>query len=271
MYSISADETKWPKAAAHHYIRNITRRRIFVALYFVLCLYFWQAMKKSFSKECEVSLNQLNPGGPGGALGLARRCAAVAEDPLPTIEPRPWYSHVFCNKVKHQQTETLASQGSSEENENKSELILDQELTNEMPEDGTWEQKNAVGGLMVSLQSRWSLQSWEKNQVKHQMQQELGRVTMDSTKEKTSGSSALRTTFPEYSKFVALNSRADTLPDVIYIPFEAATTDVTLTGWEDEWFSKAEYNVDQWGNLSEPKTDFVYSCKSIFEHVYTRC
>jgi hypothetical protein len=272
MYSISDNETKWPKVAAHHYIRNITRRRVLVALYFVLCLSFWQAMKRSFSEEREVLLKELNPGGSGSALGLPRRCVAVTEDPVPALEPRPWYSHVFRNKVKHQQTETLIDQGLSEENENKSELTLDRELTNEMLEDGTWKQKNIVEGLMVSPQSHRSLQSSEENQVKYQMQQqELSQVTMDSTKEKTSESSALRTTFPEYSEFVALNSMADTLPDVIYIPFEDATTDVTLTGWEDEWFSKAEYNVEQWGNLSEPKIDFVYSCKSIFEHVYTRC
>jgi hypothetical protein len=265
MYSVSSDETKWPKVAAYLYIRNFTRRRVLVALYFVLCLSFWQVMKRSFSEEREVLLKELNPGGSGSALGLPRRCVAVTEDPLPALESRPWYSHGFGNHVKHQQTETLTDQGSFEENENKSELILDREHTNEMPKDGTWKQKKIVEGLIVNPQSRRSLQSWEENQVKHQMQQqELNEVTMDSTKEKTSESSALRTTFPEYSEFVALNSMADTLPDVIYIPFEAATTDVALSGWEDEWFSKAEYNVEQWGNLSEPKIDFVYSCKSIF-------
>ena len=265
MYSVSFNETKWRKVAAYHYIRNITRRRVLVALYFVLCLSFWQVMKRSFSEEREVLLKELNPGGSGSALGRPRRCVAVSEDPLAALESRPWYSHVFGNHVKHQQTETRTDQGSSEEEENKSELILDRELTNEMREDGTWKQKKIVEGLMVSPQSRRSFQSWEQNQVKHEMQQqELSQVTMDSTKEKTSESSALRTTFPEYSEFVALNSMVDTLPDVIYIPFEAATTDVTLTGWEDEWFSKAEYNVEQWGNLSEPKIDFVYLCKSIF-------
>jgi hypothetical protein len=272
MYPISADKTKWPKVATYHYIRNITRRRVLVALSFVLCLSFWQAMKRSFSEEREVLLKELNPGGSGSALGLPPRCVADTEDPLPALEPHPWYSHVFRNNFKHQQTETLTDQDSSEEYENKSPLIFDRELTNEMPEDGTWKQKNIVEGLTLSPQSRRSLQSWEENQVKHRMQQqEHSQVTVDSTKEKTSESSPLRTTFPAYSEFVALNSIADTLPDFVYIPFEAATTDVTLTGWEDEWFSKAEYNVEQWGNLSEPKIDFVYSCKSMFEHVYTRC
>ncbi|PMD49017.1 hypothetical protein L207DRAFT_413850 [Hyaloscypha variabilis F] len=82
---------------------------------------------------------------------------------------------------------------------------------------------------------------------------------MDNTKEKNSESLALRTTFPDYSEFVALNSMSGSLPDVIYIPFEAATADVTLTGWEDEWFSNAKFNVGKWGNLSEPKMDFVYT------------
>jgi hypothetical protein len=222
-------------------------------------------MKRSFSEEHELLLKELNPGGSGRSLSLPRRDVAITEKSLPDLETRPWYSHVFGNNIKHQQTEAQTDQGSSKENQGKSELILDQELTNEIPEDRTWKPKKMVEGLMFSLQSRRSLQSWEENQVKHQMQQqELSQVKMDSTKEKTSKSSALRTKFPEYSEFVALNSMADTLPDVIYIPFKAATTDVTLTGWEDEWFSKAEYNVEKWGNLSEPKIDFVYSCKSIF-------
>jgi len=180
MYSISADEAKWPKVAAHHYIRNITRRRVLVVLPFVLCFFFWQAMKRPFPEELE--------------------------------------------------------------------------------------------GLMLSPKGRRSPQWSEENQVKHQVQQqELSQAAVDWIRGKTSESSALRTTFPEYSEFVALNSMADALPDVIHIPFEDATADVTLTGWEDEWFSKVEYDVEQWGSLSEPKIDFIYSCKSTFQHVYTWC
>jgi hypothetical protein len=117
---------------------------------------------------------------------------------------------------------------------------------------------------MIGRQNgRW-LQWSDENQVKDQVQQGLGPAAADGIKEKTSESSAMRTAFPEYSEFVALNSRADSLPDVAYIPFEVATADMTLTGWEDEWFSKAEYDAAQWGSLSEPKIDFIYSCKQHF-------
>jgi hypothetical protein len=272
MYSISADEAKWPKVAAHHYIRSIARRRVrvLVVLSFALC-FFWQAMKRPLPEELDVLLKELNPWGSHSALDLPRRCLAVTEDPLPILEPRQSYSHEFRNKIKHRQTETLTQKGLSKEKEDVSESILDRELTNEMPEEGTWKQKNTVEGLMVSPQSRRSLQWSDENQVKYRVQQqELSQAAIDGIKEKTSEPPAQRTKFPEYSEFVALNSMAETLPDVIHIPFEDATADVTLTGWEDEWFSKVEYDVGQWGNLSEPKIDFIYSCKSTFQHVYSR-
>ncbi|GAP92551.1 putative udp-glucose 4-epimerase protein [Rosellinia necatrix] len=51
----------------------------------------------------------------------------------------------------------------------------------------------------------------------------------------------------------------DDLPDVIRIPFEEAVKDVELEGWEDEWFSTGNYNKGQFGQLAEPKLDFVYN------------
>jgi len=270
MYSISAVEKRSPKVAASHYIRNITRRRIFVILYFVLCLSIWQVIRWSFLEELQVLPREMNPGGSGSALGLPRRCVAGTDDFLPAIKPRSWYSRVLSNIARHQETERLADQGSFEENRKKSELLLDRELTNKIPEDGTWKQKDILDD-MIAKQSRRSLRPLREKQVKHIMQQqEPSQVTMDSTRERSSETSALRTTFPDYSEFVALKSMADTLPDVIYIPFEAATADVALTGWEDDWFSKAKYDVERWGNLSEPKIDFVYSCKSLFEHVHSQ-
>jgi len=271
MSSTSTDQTRWPKVAAYHYVRNITKRRVLVALYFVLCFFFWRAMKRSFSEGLEFLPKGLHSGESGNALDLPPSCLADIEDSLPAVEPRTWYSYLLHNNFKPQQTEIPPDQGLSKDSENNSELILNRELTNDLAEDGTWKQKNRVKGLVTSPNARRSLKSWQENQVNHQMQQQtLFQGIMDSTKYKISEPSALRTTFPEYSEFVALSTMAGTLPDIIYIPFEAATTDVTLTGWEDEWFSKAEYNVEQWGNLSEPKIDFVYSCESIFEHVLTR-
>ncbi|KAI0597601.1 hypothetical protein F4775DRAFT_559867 [Biscogniauxia sp. FL1348] len=49
------------------------------------------------------------------------------------------------------------------------------------------------------------------------------------------------------------------LPDVVRIPFEEAVSDIELDGWEDEWFSSGNYDVEKNGPLSEPKIDFVYN------------
>jgi hypothetical protein len=51
------------------------------------------------------------------------------------------------------------------------------------------------------------------------------------------------------------------LPEVDRIPFEEAVKDVELQGWEDDWFSTATYNHGKFGNLEEPRIDFVYNCK----------
>lgn len=69
-----------------------------------------------------------------------------------------------------------------------------------------------------------------------------------------------RTSFPLYSEYMAQDSVADTLPDVVHIPFEESTSDVELQGWEDEWFSDGTFNSEKWGKLKEPKIDFIYTC-----------
>jgi hypothetical protein len=68
--------------------------------------------------------------------------------------------------------------------------------------------------------------------------------------------------FPSYSEYLGLLEKAESLPDIIHMTFEEATEDVTLVGWEDSWFSDAEFDVQKWGSLSEPKIDFVYTCKA---------
>jgi hypothetical protein len=68
--------------------------------------------------------------------------------------------------------------------------------------------------------------------------------------------------FPSYSEYLELSEKAESLPDIIHVTFEEATEDVTLVGWEDSWFSDAEFDVQKWGSLSEPKIDFVYTCKA---------
>jgi len=67
--------------------------------------------------------------------------------------------------------------------------------------------------------------------------------------------------FPSYEDYVALDEKGEALPDVVHMPFEDTTSDVTLEGWEDRWYSHAEFDISTWGNLSEPKIDFVYTCK----------
>ena len=67
--------------------------------------------------------------------------------------------------------------------------------------------------------------------------------------------------FPPYSEYATLNAKAESLPDIVHLPFEDSTSDVKLIGWEDDWFGNADFNVTKWGNLSEAKIDFVYTCK----------
>lgn len=66
--------------------------------------------------------------------------------------------------------------------------------------------------------------------------------------------------FPSFSKQAEVKDKAETLPDIIYVPFEESTADVTLSGWEDRWFSDAEF-IHENGALQEPKIDIVYTCK----------
>ncbi|KAI1846227.1 hypothetical protein JX265_010604 [Neoarthrinium moseri] len=49
------------------------------------------------------------------------------------------------------------------------------------------------------------------------------------------------------------------IPDVIRISFEEAVQDIKLDGWEDEWFSSANFDAGREGPLPEPKIDFVYN------------
>ncbi|CAK1367879.1 unnamed protein product [Cercospora beticola] len=65
--------------------------------------------------------------------------------------------------------------------------------------------------------------------------------------------------FPSYAKYAALVEIADTLPDIVYIPFEDAVQNDTLDGWEAEWVVNGTYDVSKWGLLRESRIDFVYT------------
>ncbi|EXJ88108.1 hypothetical protein A1O1_05036 [Capronia coronata CBS 617.96] len=57
---------------------------------------------------------------------------------------------------------------------------------------------------------------------------------------------------------LSLEEKADSLPEIVHIPFEDAVKDEVLHGWEDDWVAHASYDVKKWGKLAEPKIDFVY-------------
>lgn len=67
--------------------------------------------------------------------------------------------------------------------------------------------------------------------------------------------------FPTREECEGIKDRADSLPDMLYVPFEQSVKDVTLEGWEDEWVSKARFVGPK---LKEPKIDFVYNCEYSF-------
>jgi hypothetical protein len=64
--------------------------------------------------------------------------------------------------------------------------------------------------------------------------------------------------FPAREECDAVQEKADTLPDMVFIPFEDTVTDIELAGWEDLWISKARYIGPQ---LAEPRIDFLYNCR----------
>jgi hypothetical protein len=67
--------------------------------------------------------------------------------------------------------------------------------------------------------------------------------------------------FPSRADCEEVREKADTLPDMVFVPFEDAVADMELMGWEDLWVSKARYAGPK---LAEPKIDFVYNCKQLF-------
>jgi hypothetical protein len=63
--------------------------------------------------------------------------------------------------------------------------------------------------------------------------------------------------FPAHGECEEVKEKADSLPDLVFVPFEDAIMNVHLEGWEDLWVSKARYIGPK---LEEPKIDFVYNC-----------
>lgn len=60
---------------------------------------------------------------------------------------------------------------------------------------------------------------------------------------------------------LSLEEKGYSLPEIVFIPFEDAVKDEVLHGWEDHWVAHGSYDAKKWGNLVEPKIDFVYLCK----------
>jgi len=67
--------------------------------------------------------------------------------------------------------------------------------------------------------------------------------------------------FSNQQACTSLRDRIESMPDMIHIPFEDATSDVDLYGWEDQWFSHGIYSSERYGNFTEPKIDFIFTCK----------
>ncbi|KAJ1337351.1 3-O-alpha-D-mannopyranosyl-alpha-D-mannopyranose xylosylphosphotransferase [Microdochium nivale] len=65
--------------------------------------------------------------------------------------------------------------------------------------------------------------------------------------------------FPPHEGWMELDARAETMPDLVHVPFEDAVAGETLDGWEDEWFGNATYSNATWGTLPEPRVDFIYT------------
>jgi len=65
--------------------------------------------------------------------------------------------------------------------------------------------------------------------------------------------------FPDQQVCDSVVQLADTLPDLVFVPFDDAVSDMVLQGWEDDWISIAHYSGPK---LEEPKIDFVYNCES---------
>jgi hypothetical protein len=62
----------------------------------------------------------------------------------------------------------------------------------------------------------------------------------------------------EPEEHLSFEEKGESLPEILHIPFEDAVADMTLAGWEDEWVADASFDVKHWGQLEEPKIDFVY-------------
>jgi hypothetical protein len=73
--------------------------------------------------------------------------------------------------------------------------------------------------------------------------------------------------FPTHRECEDVREKADALPDMIFVPFEDAITDINLSGWEDLWVSKARYTGPK---LTEPMIDFVYNCMWLYISYSTR-
>jgi len=65
--------------------------------------------------------------------------------------------------------------------------------------------------------------------------------------------------FPEYYEYSTLVEHAAMLPDVVHIPLAEAVVDTELPTWAAQWIAEGVYDVEQWGNLTEPRIDFVYT------------
>lgn len=64
----------------------------------------------------------------------------------------------------------------------------------------------------------------------------------------------------ESKQHLSLEQKAEKIPEFVWVPFSEVVQQEVLQGWEDEWVSNGRFEGKRWGQLQEPKVDFVYLC-----------
>lgn len=154
----------------------------------------------------------------------------------------------------------------------------------QIEEDGSNQSDDKTDALRepvwLSQESTEGEPSLENNGNSQMTKQAIAQTLLDDTELREwtiSSPVVLQKAFPQYSQYAALVQKAESLPDVVMIPFENVVADDKLQGWEYEWVSDAAFDVKKWGQLKEPKIDFLYTCSYTYallnasNHILTIC
>lgn len=295
----SVKPSKWQNTTPVTLWRRAIRRRIYTILSFTICLIIWSSLKSVNSESIRDKdnipitpvLSRISPKSvrirdfshPDSSTEKHKR---IVEDIRLNPEKEEVEQKSFPNinsEYQHQkpldtvvtQHPSPASRQSPTETSSEAHQVLANGLTNQVSENVTPDEpddgeETGLKGIAVSPKGKeqGSIAGTPSADIS---QQKLLTSSEGDTKDRKSrklpkkqGNSnayVKRTSFPTYSEYLALDLMADTLPDIIHVPFEESTSDVTLQGWEDQWFSDGVFDSDRWGKLQEPKIDFIYTCQ----------